>query len=372
MGCAPLSGVVEAISAGGPGRRERAAPASPPDAPPADRGRRAGWPSSAPRRAAMLDHVDDNGGQATAGSARHTVLPEDAATPAEELLAAPAAGAARRRRRASCPARSGWRCAAAAPPASRWTRVPEIATSRARPGAGRPGRGRRGVRGGPPRRAAARPLGHRAAGRAAQRRARRARPQGGAPPCCTSTSRRRRCWSRWPHAAGLLATGADAQRRPGLAADRRVRRVDRARPWPSGGCCWSAPGSRRRGCPAWSASATPAARPERARPELSSVIAAETRRMALRGAGRRCRRARCSRPAPASRPWSPGSPGCGRAGRAPAPTRSCGRSTEAAALGLLGLGGLSTSYVASLLAGEDEPRPRPRWRRCCPSRSTTC
>ncbi len=35
----------------------------------------------------MLQHVDDNGGQATAGSARHTVLPEDAATPAEELIA---------------------------------------------------------------------------------------------------------------------------------------------------------------------------------------------------------------------------------------------------------------------------------------------
>ena len=41
---------------------------------------------SAPARA-MLDHVDENGGQATAGSARHTVLPEDAASPAEELLA---------------------------------------------------------------------------------------------------------------------------------------------------------------------------------------------------------------------------------------------------------------------------------------------
>ncbi len=36
---------------------------------------------------ALLEHVDDSGGEATTGSARQTVLPEDAATPAEELLA---------------------------------------------------------------------------------------------------------------------------------------------------------------------------------------------------------------------------------------------------------------------------------------------
>ncbi len=36
---------------------------------------------------ALLEHVDQNGGQATAGSARHTVAPDDARTPAEELLA---------------------------------------------------------------------------------------------------------------------------------------------------------------------------------------------------------------------------------------------------------------------------------------------
>jgi hypothetical protein len=39
-----------------------------------------------PPARALLAHVDDRGGEATAGSARHTVLPEDAATPAEELL----------------------------------------------------------------------------------------------------------------------------------------------------------------------------------------------------------------------------------------------------------------------------------------------
>jgi hypothetical protein len=36
---------------------------------------------------ALLEHVDESGGEATTGSARHTVLPEDAANPAEELLA---------------------------------------------------------------------------------------------------------------------------------------------------------------------------------------------------------------------------------------------------------------------------------------------
>ena len=41
---------------------------------------------SEPARA-LLEHVAEHGGEATTGSARHTVLPEDAATPAEELLA---------------------------------------------------------------------------------------------------------------------------------------------------------------------------------------------------------------------------------------------------------------------------------------------
>ncbi len=41
---------------------------------------------SEPARA-MLTHVADHGGEATTGTARHTVLPADARTPAEELLA---------------------------------------------------------------------------------------------------------------------------------------------------------------------------------------------------------------------------------------------------------------------------------------------
>ncbi len=39
-----------------------------------------------PAARALLEHVDESGGEATAGTARHTVLPDDAATPAEELL----------------------------------------------------------------------------------------------------------------------------------------------------------------------------------------------------------------------------------------------------------------------------------------------
>ena len=40
-----------------------------------------------PAARALLEHVDDSGGEATAGAARHTVAVEDATTPAEELLA---------------------------------------------------------------------------------------------------------------------------------------------------------------------------------------------------------------------------------------------------------------------------------------------
>lgn len=40
-----------------------------------------------PAARALLEHVLEAGGEATAGSSRHTVLPEDAETPAEELLA---------------------------------------------------------------------------------------------------------------------------------------------------------------------------------------------------------------------------------------------------------------------------------------------
>jgi hypothetical protein len=56
------------------------------DAPPGEEVRRRLEELSPPARA-LLEHVLESGGEATTGSARHTVLPADAETPAEELLA---------------------------------------------------------------------------------------------------------------------------------------------------------------------------------------------------------------------------------------------------------------------------------------------
>ena len=85
QGLRPLSGVADGL-AGGAGRGPAACARSP-----RSRRRRprscAGSPSFRPPARALLEHVDDNGGEATTGTARHTVLPEEAATPAEELLA---------------------------------------------------------------------------------------------------------------------------------------------------------------------------------------------------------------------------------------------------------------------------------------------
>lgn len=57
-----------------------------PDAPPPDQVR-ARLDELSPAARALLEHVLESGGEATTGTARHTVLPEDAETPAEELLA---------------------------------------------------------------------------------------------------------------------------------------------------------------------------------------------------------------------------------------------------------------------------------------------
>ena len=85
QGLRALSGVAEGLagpgSPGSSGLRPRSAELPPP----AEVERRLAE-LSAPARA-LLEHVADNGGEATAGTARHTVLPEDARTPAEELLA---------------------------------------------------------------------------------------------------------------------------------------------------------------------------------------------------------------------------------------------------------------------------------------------
>jgi hypothetical protein len=83
-GLRALSGVADGLTGGVAGGVSGLHALSP-DAASADEvARRLGELSPAAR--AMLDHVDENGGQATAGSARQTVLPEDAGSPAEELL----------------------------------------------------------------------------------------------------------------------------------------------------------------------------------------------------------------------------------------------------------------------------------------------
>jgi hypothetical protein len=83
LGLRALSGVADGLM-GGPGVSGlRPRSAGPPPA--AEVVRRVEEHSEAAR--ALLEHVAGHGGEATTGSARHTVLPEDARTPAEELLA---------------------------------------------------------------------------------------------------------------------------------------------------------------------------------------------------------------------------------------------------------------------------------------------
>ena len=85
QGLRPLSGVADGLT-GGPARGASGLRPVSAEPPPAADVERLLAELSEPARA-LLEHVADNGGEATTGSARHTVLPEDAATPAEELLA---------------------------------------------------------------------------------------------------------------------------------------------------------------------------------------------------------------------------------------------------------------------------------------------
>ncbi len=80
-GIRPLTGVAEALV----GDRSGLRPRSPEPQTPAEVA--AHLDALSPAARAMLEHVDAEGGEATTGSARHTVLPADAETPAEELLA---------------------------------------------------------------------------------------------------------------------------------------------------------------------------------------------------------------------------------------------------------------------------------------------
>jgi hypothetical protein len=81
-GLRALTGVAESL-AGGPGS-SGLQPVSADPPPPAEVERRLGELSEAAHT--LLEHVADHGGEATTGTSRHHVLPEDAETPAEELL----------------------------------------------------------------------------------------------------------------------------------------------------------------------------------------------------------------------------------------------------------------------------------------------
>ena len=80
-GIRPLTGVAEVLAGDRSGLRPRS-----PEPPTPDKVA-THLAALSPAARALLDHVDAQGGEATTGSARHTVLPADAATPAEELLA---------------------------------------------------------------------------------------------------------------------------------------------------------------------------------------------------------------------------------------------------------------------------------------------
>lgn len=78
QGLRALTGVAEAVSVSG----LRPCSADAPE--PAEVERRLGELSPAART--LLEHVLESGGEATTGTSRHTLLPEEATTPAEELL----------------------------------------------------------------------------------------------------------------------------------------------------------------------------------------------------------------------------------------------------------------------------------------------
>ena len=222
---------------------------------------------------------------------------------------------------------------------------PELATTQRGRRPGRPGRGRRRLRGRPPGGAAARPVGHRVRRASCAAAAWGCATSRAARDCSHTTERGRpHSWSRSPHAAGLLATRADAEGDPVLVPTDAFD-------------AWTAPGPRgavartrarlaRRaaGCPAWSAVArhrraraatrSPPTSPARSRPRPGA--------MTLPALADAARRRRARRPAPGSRPSWPASPGCGRGGPSPARDqvgrRRWRRPRPSASLGLGGAG----------------------------------
>jgi hypothetical protein len=85
-GVRTLTAVAEALTQGGGAAGVSGLRPVSEDPPPAEEVRRR-LDELSPAARALLEHVLESGGEATTGSARHTVLPEEAASPAEELLA---------------------------------------------------------------------------------------------------------------------------------------------------------------------------------------------------------------------------------------------------------------------------------------------
>ena len=321
-----------------------------------------------PPARALLEHVDESGGEATAGSARHTVLPEDAATPAEELLA----------RRLLVP-RSGGQVwvpgeVSVALRGGHTTRervdvVPTLATTeRADAVVERTAAGaafevvRRlellldhwgthppaELRGGGSGRA-----------RAARRR----------PPTCTSTSRRPPCWSRSRPRPGCsprasTTTATPSSRRPTSSTPGPV--APTAERWSVLATAWL-------GTPRLPGLVGTA---RRRRQGPLRAVAREHQRLRSRdpqddprAGSRRCRPARCWRPAPVPPRSSSGWRGCGPRRPRTRADQVAWALAEATALGLLALGGLP-AYAPG--AAGRRGRRRSCWRRCCPSPSTTC
>ena len=210
-------------------------------------------------------------------------------------------------------------------------------------------------------------------GDAAQRRARRARPQGDRRPA----ARRRAdggAAGRGRRRGRAAATAADPRRQRGLAADRRLRRLDRAADRRALGRRWSGPGWTRTRLPGLVGGTRPAAaRPgTRSPPSCPASFAAESR---ADGA----RRSWPALPAGEVLATGTGVPVAGRAGRLaaaapPAVARRPGAWAVARGGGCSGSPGWAGCRrpAARCWPATTHDGAWPRSRRCCPSRSTTC
>ena len=300
---------------------------------------------------AILEHLEREGRDGSVENTDRPRRPRGRGRPRRPAPRPRAAGRPGPPARRRTPRGRGRRCAAAAPPVSRSDVVPPLATGSRRGRPGRPGRRRGRLRAGPARRAAAGALGH-----APPVRAARAAASGSAtltPPrsSCTSTSRLAALHIELAAAAGLLGVGAtdehDAAWLPtdafdvwsaGTVADRWARL---ALAWLENPRLVGLVGTRLQRQAG-----------QRPRPRPGAVLAGRD------PAGRpgrdraRCRRCRCSRPAPASRRWSRGWPGCARGARPRARRPPPGRWRRPPWSASSGSAG-SPTHGRALLAGED-------------------